>query len=338
MAGTQQEIARLCGVSRSTVATILAGKFAGNYKEETRRQVLEMAQRLNYRPNRQARTLKTGKSGLIGIVHTGIVWPVTHRKIAAVVQGVRRAGLEPLVYHNTWFDDSKGIVDALLSNKVQGVVLINNFYEHREEEIRRLSNAIPCVQFSGIKVKGIPLIAPDKPEMLVRMARYLAKKGYKHLIMMASGIGDVPALNPISTFQSLFNGPKAELAGLRHDVVTPEWFDSDREDGYAPGARALEQIKGLLDGPAAVIAANDQWAIGLYLRCLKEGLRVPEDLGLTGFDNSILGQRLPVALTSAEEPIEEMGIKIVELLTKKPFDGDLIGFYPYRLMVRESSG
>lgn len=336
MAVTQNEIARITGLSRSTVSTILAGKFAANYSEETRMEVIDTARRLNYRPNRQALILKTGKSGIIGIVHTGSILPLTHQKIAETVRTITQQKLEPLVYHNTWFENSAGITEILLANRVQGVILINNYYESRSSDLEHLAHSVPIVQFGGYKCPGIPLVAPDKAAVIEEIVHHLAQAGHRKIFMMATGMPDSPMLNPVSAFLRAFESPK--LRKIAHEVVTIQGEEGDSVDVFAPGARLLEVIKARLDGPAAVIAHNDNFAIGLYLRCLEEGIRVPEDLAITGSDNVILGRRLPTPLTTVEQPIVEMARRSMEILLNGSIDPDLMELFRCRLIVRASCG
>ncbi len=330
MSVTQNKIARITGLSRSTVSTILAGKFARNYKKETRKLVLETAQRMGYRPNQQALMLKTGKSNFIGIVHTGSILPLTHLKISRVVEEVISRGLEPLVYHNTWFENSARVIGILLDNQVQGVVLINNYYEGQTEELKRLTRAVPVVQFGGLKEKDIPLVAPDTARGMEEVVRHLTDEGWRNLCLLAPYAED-SLLNPVAAFR------KARLPkSVRRKVVVVPWEEGDRHDVFAPGGRGLEHLRRLAGQKTAVIAHDDNWAIGFYLRCLREGLQIPADFGLTGYDNILLGRKIPAALTTVEQPVAAMARRTVELLMLPEYDPDATELMPCTLIVRDS--
>lgn len=334
---TQNEIARITGLSRSTVGTILAGKFAHNYHKETRRQVLETAQRLNYRPNRQALTLKTGKSGVIGIVHTGQNLPLTHSKIALLVKILGEYQLAPLVYHNAWFENSKGIVDMLLDHKVQGVVLVNSYYQDRGDDLRRLCERVPVVQFGGRKFPGVPLVAPDREGNLRPVVKHLARLGHREIYLLDAGFGDYPTINPLNAFTRLFREP--EFASLRGKILKVRLQKNDSTDVYVRGSRFVDVVQKEREGRrCAVIAQDDNWAIGFHLRCLREGIRVPEEIALVGDDNIPLGERMPVPLTTLEQPLEAMARRLIGLLLAPKAEPDLMELHPCPLIVRGSCG
>ncbi len=340
MSVTQSEIARVTGLSRSTVSTVLSGKFAHNYREETRKLVLDAAQRLNYRPNPQAHTLKTGKSGIIGIAHTGSILPITHQKISEVVRLTVERDLEPLIYYNGWFEQQgrvgRGVVDMLLRNRVRGVVLINSYCGEGPSDLEQLIASVPVVQLGGQKFPGVPLIAMDKELAVLDLVRHFVAQGYRHIVMMSGGL-NCRSLEPVSAFREFFRSP--EMASIRHDVVTVRRDSGDQVDLSAPGARAFEMIRKLVKGQkVAVICHNDDWAIGAYLRCIQEGIRVPEDWALTGFDNTLLGSRMPAPLTSVEQPIREMAAEAMEVLLQGEIDGDFESYHSCRLLLRASSG
>lgn len=339
MSVTQNEIARVTGLSRSTVSTVLSGKFAHNYREETRNRVLDAAKKLNYRPNPQAHTLRTGKSSIIGIAHTGSILPITHQKISEVVRLTVERDLEPLIYYNGWFENQgrvgSGVVDMLLRNRVQGVVLINSYCGDGPSDLERLISTVPVVQLGGQKFPGVPLIAMDKEKAVLDLARHFVAQGHRHVMMVSGGL-DCRSLEPVSAFRELFRSP--EMASVRHDVVVLKGAPGDRFDLYAPGARAFEMIRELAQGsPVAVICHNDDWAIGVYLRCIQEGIRVPEDWAMAGFDNTFLGSRMPAALTSVEQPIAEMAAEAMEVLLRGEIDGGFESYHPCQLFLRASS-
>lgn len=334
MGVTQHEIARIVGLSRSTVSTILAGK-SDNYSAKTRAEVLETARRLKYRPDRQALILKTGKSGAIGVVHTGSILHLVHQKISAVVKAIQAQHLEPLVYHNSWFENSAAITDMLLANRVQGVVFINNCYEGHSTEIDRLCESVPVVQYGGFKCRGIPLVAPNKGKSIEDIVIHLVQEGHRQIFMMASSVIDCSTLNPVTEFLQVFK--TGNLGDIRHEVINLGHEAGDISDPYAAGARSLDILKGLLQGPAAVIAHNDNYAVGLYLRCLEEGIRVPRDLAITGWDNGVLGRRFPFPLTTVELPTTAMAQRSIEIVLQKESNPDLMELFPCQLIVRSSS-
>lgn len=330
---TQSEIARITGFSRSTVSTILAGKFAQNYSEETRRLVLDTARRLNYRPNRQALSLKTGESGIVGVVHTGSVLPVTHQRIEEVVRRVRDYEMEPLVYHNTWHENRMDVVGMLQANNVRAVILINNYYEGRTHELERLRKSVPVIQFGGLKDPGIPLVVADKAASMVEMVRVLVRAGWTRFWFLAPSAED-SLLNPVQPFHETLEKEFPEV--FKETVVVP-MIQGDWEDVYAPGERGFDLLHDRLGEKAMVVAHNDNWAVGFYMRCIKHGVCVPEDIGLVGADDLRIGRHLPSPLTTIVQPIAEMASRCVDLVMHPVKDPDLVEFFPCQLIVRASS-
>jgi LacI family transcriptional regulator len=118
---------------------------------------------------------------------------------------------------------------------------------------------------------------------------------------------------------------------------------SDWRDGYAPGQAAIRSLIESGERPEALLCSNDDMAIGAIAACVAAGLRVPEDIAITGFDNTTAGRYACPPLTTVAQPTEAVAKKAVELLLKQT-RGETISAseelvkLPCQLVVRQSCG
>ncbi len=341
-ASTQGMVAARAGVSQVTVSQILGGR-AENYHADTQEKVRRAAEELGYRPNRYARVMRNGKTGLIALIDFGGMRQLAQRKIRAAAEAVTRENYEPLVQENflnlpSGGDGGVAICQRVLDARVEGVILVHpkNFSFNQGNLTRLLNAGIPVVAISGGHLKGIPRFFSEREWGYHALAKHLLELGYRHLGTLADDTRYLPA------------GVERAVAEHPGDAQTRHCRPRDMEDhfnpalGYLRGKAGMEEILTWKTRPDAVLCGNDEWAQGALAACAEAGLRVPHDIALTGFDDDVSSAFGAVPLTTVAQPIEEMARGAVQSLLKMiregrpPQEGDFR--FPGTMIIRRSCG
>jgi DNA-binding LacI/PurR family transcriptional regulator len=304
---TLRDVAKLANTSPTAVSATLNGAAAGKVRvgEATRQRIFEAARQLGYSPNQLAQSLAVRRTGVLGFI-----FPYSHAFVdrnpfcTQIMSGVFEAAIDTrcnLMLHTALGDDWNAADDgALIDARVDGLLLILPT-PHSPVIARCRRERFPCVAIC---------YSPDSEEDFVVNADdfhggYLAAR---HLLDLGHRrIGHLSGNPLVATSQPREDGYRAALneAGIKPeaDWIIPGGFN--QEEGYA----AMQHLLALpaRRRPTAIFAANDLSAYAA-LRALREnGLRVPEDMAIVGFDDTWHATQTDPPLTSVHMPIALMG-------------------------------
>lgn len=297
MPTTLADIARALGVSKMTVSRAI-----NNHPEispETRKRILDAAQRMNYRPNQFARALTTNRSYLLGV----IVPDLMHSYFAEICRGVE-AIAKPLGYQNLICStdedaaNEEAEVEALLP-RTDGLIVASSASLEETKFYKRLTRERAKIVLIDRQLEGIkcPSVTTDDVKVGSLATEHLLSLGHRRVGHLKGTVASTAALR--------FEGYRKALA--RNHVA----FDSDlvRECGFteADGYRAMKEWIRNGDFPSAIFAANDPAAIGAMTAIAEVGLNIPEDLAIVGGGNIHYGDMLRVPLTTVAWSTAEMG-------------------------------
>lgn len=358
MAATQAQIAKKLGLSRSTVAAALNPHSSVRLRTETRRLVEREAGRLKYRPHRYAQIMRVGKSGLIGLFHFGGLAQVAAERAWHASRAIKEAGYQVLANDASWTTGGvKAACEAMLDARVEGVLVAGLNDPLSADELRSLQAArIPMVTLSGNELPGTPQIRGDARDAFERLTRHLITLGRRRLLLLFSLTRRIqPQGSYIWAGTERLRGFKAALTaargrtvsrfsrnplGLQARIVERE-FDSDPFDPFAQARAAMREELTGHPRPDAVLCGNDDWAIGALAALRENGLSVPHDVAVTGYDNIAVGAYLDVPLTTVAQPSRAMAERAVDLLLKK-IQGQRVPSvpikFPCELIIRASCG
>lgn len=295
-----RDVARIAGVSPSTVSRVMNG--TARVEDEKRQKVEQAIEETGFKPNEIARSLYKRSSKIIGILVPNIVNPFFNEIAGAIEEECDRNGYR-LTLCNSNDDLEKEIRNLNLLERMNadGVILMTNM-EEMQKEIARCR--IPVVMIDR-QVEGgqeAVCIQSDHYQGGRMAAEHLLECGCRHIIQMS--------------------GPqRLSSARQRHqgylDVCTehglePRWIECEYD--YETGIKAAGEILKLFPDTDGIIAANDMVAISVYKVLHKEGLRVPEDIQVIGFDNITLSSLFTPEITTIAQPIQEMGQTAVRML------------------------
>jgi DNA-binding LacI/PurR family transcriptional regulator len=290
-----QEVARRAKVSTATVSRVLNNVSA--VKGSTRSRVLKAVGELNYHPNLHARSLAGGKSRMLGVIVSNMENPFFFDIYRAIEAQAHARGLEVMMA-NTGYRPEQLVasIRMMIGRRVAGLAAIVS--EMEPALIKELNQSgIPTVFYDvGVQQQNITNVRVNYRRGIEKVTEYLYSFGHRRL----GFIGHHTILGPINERMKTVLDTAAKYPSL--EVRTA--VDSDNLEGGMQAARSL-----LSTGfdPTALICVNDITAVGALRELRDRGLRVPQDVSVTGFDNVQLSEFCCPALTTVHIPRERIG-------------------------------
>jgi len=300
-----EQVARRARVSTATVSRVLNN--SGLVKNTTRARVLRVIEELRYSPNLHARSLAGGRSRTIGVIVSNIENPFFLDIYKAVEEGAHSAGYE-LIMANTDYSSERLVtsVRLMIGRRVAGLAAIVS--EMDADLIEELNgNRIPVVFYDvGAPRPNITNIRVNYRRGMEKLTSYLHSLGHRRV----GFVGHHATLGPISERLRALLDAVGQYTGLEVETAA----DTDSLEGGRRAARALLATRPQL---TAIVCVNDLTAVGVLRELREKGLRVPDDVSVTGFDNVSLAQFCHPALTTVHIPRDEIGRTICECLMNR---------------------
>ena len=340
---TLTEVARLSNVSASTVSNILNGKK--NVGEETKKRVLKVIEETGYEPNFYASRMRSQSSKTIGIIAEDLsiyTMPIVERAMAVCDDAGYRTMLVNLrmydKYADTWYYDEtklydvfKGGMSELRSLKVEGLIYVGGHSRYLTifDEI----NDIPIVVAYAIaKDENITSVVIDDEKGGYDVTKYLLSMGHKKIGVIAGVRENLHTQKRLSGYQkALYEYKQLYDPGM---VYYGNWI---RESGYE-GAKVVMQFD-----PDSIVCMNDYMAAGAFDYLKENGISVPGDISIIGYDDVELAAYMSPPLTTNKINHNEIGRlaanTMISLLKNKK-DGNKQGGglikVPCDLVIRDS--
>lgn len=334
---TIKDVAKAAGVSIATVSYVLNNKDAG-ITENTRMQVLEAVRRVGYTPNVTARNLKASRSRLIGYawheVPVGQVNSVLDRFAYYLAQAAESAGYHMLTFTHPAQDAVQVYDDLIRTGRVDAFVLSDT--NTNDPRIRFLiEQNFPFVSFGQANPDWDFCWVDTDGRAGVRAAvEYLITLGHRRIAMVAWPEESLVGESRLAGYRDALAS-----AGIGYNPVYIYRGKYEIETGNR-AVRYWMQLPAH-ERPTAVVAVTDLIAIGIMNEAEQHGLVIGDTLSVIGYDDVPLTQYLRPALTTVQQPIPEIGRKIMEMLeavlTGQPIAHKQQLFTP-ALIIRESAG
>ena len=301
---TLKMVAERAEVSVNTASRAINNK--PDINEETKKRVLQIAKELGYIRNAAAVALRTKKTGTIGVVIADNSNPF----YAEVLNGIEEAAREKnyhIILANTQRDYQKEeeAINLLLAKRVDGLLITP--VQDRDDDIKKLIEAnIPFVivgrDFENIEVDAV---YNNEVKGGFLSTEYLIKQGHKRIALINGFLHKSPAKGRLEGYKKALNKYRIPL-----DESLISVGDINIEDGYERTKQMLEKN---LDF-TAIFAYNDMMAFGAMQAVKEKGLRIPEDIGLVGYDDIPFSSLISPSLTTIKLKKQELGIESVMLL------------------------
>ncbi len=327
---TIYDVAKAAGVSVSTVSRVLNDKV--DVASETQERVLAVIEQLEYTSNLAARSMRSRKKNLIGLVVPDIGSPYSIEVMKGINRAIAESPFDLLVY--TTGDVKKS---GAASHEQYYVSLLNNSITDGAIVVASAASGfISDAPIVSVDPHGDPI--EDEPTYpFVQGTNYQgAVEAMAYLLDLGhTRIGFITGRPEIGSGQRRLKGYKHALvnAGIEIDDELIVEGDFTTESGYRCGLSLLE----LENPPTAIFAANDQSALGVFRAAEELDIRIPEDCSVVGFDN--ISEAEYLGLTTIDQFLEEMGYIAVQMLTKLIDGGQLdepIYKMPTKLVERRS--
>lgn len=325
---TIHDIAKLVGVSPSTVSRALSGK--GRISPAMRERIRKVAEELGYQPNMLARGLATRSTCAVGVVIHERHLPLDERSFYGVILEAIEAEVSKHGYHVVFSTlRNHALPRCVRERRVDGLIFLGT--DIKEDLVRPISTELPVVLVDHC-IPGLTSVVGDNVGGGRLATEHLLSHGHRNIAFVAETLED-------PSFRARFDGYRQALEehGLkvRKELIVEggRRSDSDRI--------AMEKLLRKKKLPTAIFAANDFMAVGAIRALTKAGLRVPDDVAVVGFDDGALATLVHPPLTSVHVPRVEMGKSaafcLLELLSSPKKVSQVI-VLPTPLTIRESCG
>lgn len=329
-----EDIAREAQVSRSTVSRVINN--IPSVRDKNRQKVLEIVKKLNYKPNVSARRLAGARNYTLGLVMPYFEEMFSSYYVMQIIKGVEEAanmeGWDVLLCINRKSESEEEFYDRVLNNTyIEGII-----YTGPKESLPLLEVAdIPYVILNMYtEDPNVNCIGGNNEEGAFRIVEHLIKLGHKK-------IATITGSSDIQSAQDRLEGYHGALEKYGLLGETPGSFIVN---GNFVKKTAYNATLLLLSGsvkPTAIFAASDDMALGAMKAIKEQGLRIPQDIALVGFDNNPVTAEVDPPLTTVSQPIAEMGHLAVKMLCKiitKKEETPVKMLLKTELVIRESCG
>jgi LacI family transcriptional regulator len=300
---TMRDVARLAGVSTSTVSAVINDAVV--VSPQRRARVLKAMSALDYQPDAIARSLKTGRSNAIGVIVpdiTNAFYPEVIRGVEVAAQG---AGFSVLLCDSS---EDRAIeerhLSALFSRRVDGVILACCANSRANELTAR--RHIPVIFIDRLPPSNaINSVCTDNVAAGQLAAEHLIGLGHKRIGMLVGHLGLSPHHDRLEGFRKAMQ--EAHLPILDEYLIAG---NVQVQDGVEAGHRLLD----LPQRPTGIIASNNKLLLGVLQAVEERDISIPKDLSVLGFDDYLWNMHFNPRLTAIAQPTGEIGRTSFELL------------------------
>lgn len=327
---TIYDVAREANVSMATVSRVVNGN--PNVKPATRKKVLDVIDRLEYRPNAVARGLASKKTTTVGVIIPDIS-NIFYAELARGIEDIATMYRYNILLSNSDQREDKELqlLETMFGKQVDGIVFMS---EHVSTELLNTMerSPVPIVLAGTIDATGkMPSVNIDYHQAAYEAVNRLLQNKHQRIAYVSGSLS--------STINRAFKFTGYEKALADADIQLDQELVVESEATYDEGMSAFGKMNRLNDAPTAYFAGNDELAIGLIHGAQDAGLHVPNDVEVISFENSKLARMVRPELTSVVLPLYDIGAVSMRLLTKymnKEQIDEKTVILPHRIEERDS--
>jgi LacI family transcriptional regulator len=304
---TIYDVAREANVSMATVSRVVNGN--PNVKPATRKKVLEVIDRLGYRPNAVARGLASKKTTTVGVIIPDIS-NIFYAELARGIEDIATMYKYNIILSNSDQNTEKELhlLNTMLGKQVDGILFMGGHIspEHVQEFER---SPVPIVLAGAVEeTNQVPSVNIDYKAATYDAVKELLDKGHKRIGFVSGPFHDTINM-------------KFKLEGYREalgsaGVEFNDDFVIEGEYTYDSGLEAWQKFAELDEKPTAIFVGNDETALGVVHGAQDNGVSIPDEVEIISFDNTRLALMVRPQLTSVVQPLYDIGAVAMRLLTK----------------------
>ena len=327
---TIYDVAREAKVSMATVSRVVNRN--PNVKPATRKKVMEVIERLGYRPNAVARGLASKKTTTVGLIIPDIS-NIFFAELARGIEDIATMYKYNIILSNSDENTEKELhlLNTMLGKQVDGLIFMGaNITEEHMQEFKK--SPVPIVLAGSLEdTKQIPSVNINYEAAAYDSVKDFIDKGHTKIALI------------ISNFEEPINVKK--LAGYKralaeHNIPFSEEFVIEGDFSYDSGLEAGDRLSDLTEIPSAILVGADEMAVGVVHAIQDKGYNVPQDIEVISFDNTKLTLMVRPQLSTVVQPLYDIGAVAMRLLTKlmnKEEVEDNTVVLPHRIEKRNST-
>jgi len=310
---TMKDVARLAGVSTSTVSHVINNnRFVS---EGVREKVEQAIRHLNYAPSALARSLKINQTHTIGMLLTTSSNPFYAEVVRGVEESCYQRGYS-LILCNTAGDEERmnRSLETLMQKRVDGLLIMCTESHLPSADILNRYPSIPTVMMDWAPFEGRGDIIQDNALLGGELAtQHLIDSGYTRIACIAGPQDKTPARMRLEGYRNAMT--KSGLEILPGYVVNG---DFEFQGGY----NGMVELLALETPPEAVFTSNDAMAVGVYHALYQAGMRIPQQMAVMGYDDIELARYLTPPLSTIHQPKDALGELAIDTLIHRLSDPD----------------
>ncbi len=318
------DVAKLAGVSKTTVSRYLNAQDSGHMSAETKERIKKAIKELNYSPNNVARSLKGKATKVIGLV----VNDLTNPFFLHMVQGIE-AELRDSEYNILMCDSNLDInkeiecLKMLEQRRIDGILIVG--VNLPVQHLMDINIQVPIVllerdsgdsKFDSVKI--------DNYYGAYAAVEYLVEKGYKKIAHIRGIQASMMAVKRKEAYEDCLKA---------HGFEYKEEYEADGYYQLEGGYSAMEKLMNLSDRPDAVFCANDMSAIGALRYLIEHDYKVPEDMALVGYDDITVAPLVTPPLTTVRQPVMELAKIATQVLLERMSMKDETDYVPRSIVL-----
>ena len=325
---TINEIAKLAGVSKKSVSRVLNDERG--VSEKTRAHIQQIMRDVGYEPDRRARALASARSLLLGLAYNNrnpsyVLELLNGSQIAANALGYE------IVMHcvTDETDAAEHLIRFMRRSGCDGLILTPPLSESATLIAALAEQNWPTVRIAGDNADfPVPQIRYNDRTAALSLTHKLISLGHSKIGFIGGPKQAGPTRRRLSGVQDALT-----LAGIPLDNGLLQFGDFTFESGQ----QAATALLSMAERPTAIICANDEMAAGVFQIAAARNIKIPEDLSVTGFDNSPIATHLWPPLTSVRQPVRDMTTLAVSLLVNPEIHiADAVQQFEAEVLIRES--
>ena len=329
---TIKDIAKRLNISISTVSRAL--RNASDVNADTKNAVMALSEQLNYQPNRLALSLRQKQTHTIGVIVPNLDYV-----LASMVKGIDEVALEAgytvmVCQSNESFGREIVNTKRLLDSLVDGFIISVSSETKSFEHFKKIQDRnIPIVVFDRVTPDLIaPSVRIDNQDGGFQATEHLIEQGYKRIAILAGpknlGISNL-------RLEGYLNALKKHKLKKDNDLIV--FCDFNQDYAYF----ATQELLAMKKRPDAIFTITDRMAIGAMLAIKEKGLKMPQDIGLVGFNNEPIVSLVTPGISSVEQPSFELGKAAAKLFIETMHNNEDMSSVEQvlktKLFIRESS-
>lgn len=328
---TITDVADKAGVSIKTVSRVINRE--ANVREKTRAKVLEAAAALDYQPNPSARGLAGSKSFSIGMLYSNPAeFGYVKDNLFGAFQACRDMGYSLLLHPCDETPDVQDVQRFVHQTGIDGLILAAPICDDTNLQAMLQQQGLPFVQIAPTQTaRGAGSVQCDDYQACYELTQYLLELGHERIAFIR---GDPKHASSERRYEGFRDAMKQAGQTIPRQWVRQGYYD------FESGSKCAEKLLQLNPRPSAIVASNDDMAAGALMTAHQQGLDIPAELSVTGFDDTPTARHSWPPLTTVHQPIVDMSYAAAEILISniaQPAQQVREKGFACRLIVREST-